>query len=760
HAAPASAVAAADPPPAASAVGHASSRSYTVQPGDELWEVAERELGSGERWRDIVALNEGLSDVSRLAPGEVLALPTAPDGAPEVTVVVEEGDTLWHIAGAELGDPHRWPELHRANSELVQDPDVIEVGWELRVPAADAAPVAPAPAPAPPPPEAEAEAEAEAAAVGTAEDAVAEAFGWGRPVEAVTPPGAEQEPRPAAETATETPAAGAAEEDHPSDDYPGMLAPVGAALAGSVLIGVAGRRRAQVLARAMGRRLVPLPEQVAHFWTALAHRSEAPAAVVAGGPTTIVLGWDGDEPVEADLEAERALLFTGAERTAAISAVVTALSCAPASAPVELVVVGRDDWVTALDDPRVGSEPSTQAGLNRLARTCSERRLAMRQRTLASVRADADLAEAFIPTVVVFLHPLSPAELDAVGDALALGEVGVSVVAGTAMAPHLPYAPVHVEREEAVLRGRRFSPQLVTAPARRALVELFATTGSLDTQPAPWWKGDDDLPPNVHPLPRQDRPEERAMTTTLSSPSHPVLFVLGPVELRGTAGTPPTRAVGQCMEYCAWLLHNPGATPTRMLHDLQVADATRRSNMSRLRTWLGADPAGTPYLPDAYTGRIHLDDRVTSDWEQFAATLSGGINVASSQALRDALTLVRGVPLGAFAFQWQWAEQLRADMIAMIVDAACVLAERSLKYGDPETAMWAIERGRIGAPDDDVLAVLEIETLARLGRASDADHAVLMLNRALRNEGRDLEASLAVRVQGVIQTPARRALSE
>nr|WP_255436493.1 LysM peptidoglycan-binding domain-containing protein [Tessaracoccus sp. MC1756] len=774
------------PAPSTSPTG--ARRGYAVQPGDELWAIAERELGSGERWREIVALNEGVSDVSRLHPGDILTLPK--DAAePPHTVVVQEGDTLWHIAGAELGDPTRWPELHRANAATVADPDLIEVGWELRLPEGGADAVAPAaeepgehaeqdaaaePVPDAPVPEPSREAfvaepttpaaveQAELPATsptGSPEQAVAEAFGQGYPIDAARPAHPQD---PAASAGHEATGTDADDQDSESaEDFSGMLEPVGAALASSVLLGVATRRRAQVLARALGRRLIPVPRQVSQFWTALAHRSETTVAgAPASGPTGVVLGWDGEETVNADLEAERAVLFDGDGAMSALGAIVTQLSCNPSASSVSLVVVGGDDWVRAIDDPRVSGENDTAAGLHRLARLCSERRLAMRQGTLAAMRADEDLRDAFAPTVVVFLERLEPAHLDAVGDALALGEVGVSVVAPTVGPSPLPFSRVLVSPQQGLFRGRSFTPQLVTAPARRALVELFATTGRLDTEPAPWWKGDDDLPPNVLPLPRLDRPEERPMTTRLSSPPHPVLSLLGPVELGATTGIAPTRALGQCLEYCAWLLQNPGATPSRMLRDLQVADATRRSNMSRLRTWLGADPAGQPYLPDAYTGRIALDERVTSDWEQFVALLSGGVNMAGSHALRDALALVRGEPLGIFAFQWQWAQQLRADMIAMIVDAACVLADRSLDQGDLETTRWAIARGRLGSPSDDALAVREIEALLRAGSQADAEHAVVRLNRALRAEGRDLEPALAIRVQDAMQTPARRALSE
>lgn len=744
----------------------AAGRSYEVQPGDELWSIAERELGSGERWRDIVALNPGVTESSRLSPGATLQLPQ--DEPPAPTVVVEEGDTLWHIAEDQLGDPHRWPEIHQANLYQIQDPDQIDVGWELQLP--PSADEAPPPPPEPTPGPAAAPGASGAMGIddlrvpdppleerrGSAADAVRESF--------PSTPQATTAPTDGGASAVEHAATSPvdvhdtdADMDEDQTDYQGLLLPVGAALAGAVLLGVTTRRRTQVLARAVGRRLVPVPAQVARFWTALAHRSEDRTVEPTDPtPTTLVLGWEGDEAVQLDVEAERAVMFTGGEAASALGAAITGLACTPWASGAELIIVDGDDWVEALDDPRISGEPSTAEGLTRLARLCSERRLALRQHTLAASRADENLAEAFAPTVVIFLSPLSAAELDAVGDALALGDVGVSILAATADPLQHAFTYVHVGAEQATLRGRRFTPQLVSTPARRALVELFAATGQLDTEPAPWWKDDDDLPPNVLPLPRHglDRPEERPMTM-LSAPPHPALLLLGEVSLTGTAGTAPSRAMGQCMEYCAWLLQHPGATPTLMLRDLQVADATRRSNMSRLRTWLGADEESLPYLPDAYTGRIMLDDRVTSDWEQFTALLSGGVNMAGTAALRDALELVRGEPLGTFAFQWHWAQQLRAEMVAMIVDAACVLADRSLSQGDLDTALWAIAQGRLGAPLDDALAVREVEALAQAGRRADAEHAVVRLNRSLRADGRDLEPSLAIRIQESLRRSTR-----
>lgn len=58
--------------------------TYTVRPGDSLWRIAERKLGSGFRWNEIYRLNKGrhfpdgrtLIDSRLIHPGWVLELPT------------------------------------------------------------------------------------------------------------------------------------------------------------------------------------------------------------------------------------------------------------------------------------------------------------------------------------------------------------------------------------------------------------------------------------------------------------------------------------------------------------------------------------------------------------------------------------------------------------------------------------------------------------------------------------------------------------
>ncbi|MEU9014636.1 hypothetical protein AB0D12_33745 [Streptomyces sp. NPDC048479] len=159
-------------PTSSTASTPASRTSYTVRetrPAQSLWGIAERELGNGERWREIAALNEGhvMADGqvfkanSFLQPGWQLEMPeisvgaggvrtqlsdgpTASAGQSEHVVTVHSGDYLSKIAEEELGDGDAWPELFKAsrgkpqpdNLPAISDPDVIYAGQRVTVPGA------------------------------------------------------------------------------------------------------------------------------------------------------------------------------------------------------------------------------------------------------------------------------------------------------------------------------------------------------------------------------------------------------------------------------------------------------------------------------------------------------------------------------------------------------------------------------------------------------------------------------------------------
>lgn len=719
-----------------------STVDHVVGDGDELWSLAEIHLGSGDRWREITAVNPGISAASDLIPGSVLKIPVTPD---ETDVVeVTPGDTLWHLADKHLDDPLRWPEIHEENRDKITDPDHIEPGWTLSLPT-DPASTAP-----------------------SGESAHLDA-GYADPTPLEPrPQGAESgssddEPLHSEESADHTDG-GTGEtndDDHdPSAGVAEILGPIGGVLAAGLFAGIAARRRMQLLNRAVGSRLVPYAPQLRRFVSALGRTGQqVDEEMQSLSPTSVMMGWVDDEPFHLDLEGAGLTVVSGEpELSQGLAAgVITGLMCSPWSTSVTVTTVQPDQsWHTALDDPRLTSHSELAEALTELQRRVARRRIALRDATLTQVRHDPDRSEAYAPYVMVFCRPLEAAHLQRIRDCLALGDVGVSVVATVRRSTSTTDTETSVtvmDEETAALAGSSFTPQLLTLPARRAIVDLFAAALDPSSEPAPWWQ-DDLLPANISVLPRRraHQDQEEPMPPWNDSPDSPTLLILGEVDLIGCRGRRPSRAVSQCMEYCAWLLENPSATPTAMANDLLVAEATRRSNMSRLRTWLGSDPDNEPYLPDAYSGRIDLSGDVTSDWEHFQLLLSGGVNNANDASLRAALAMVRGEPLHLVGFQWPWAEQLRTDMLSMITDATVVLADRYLETGDVDGARWALSQGIRAVGDDETLAARDITALSLLGDRAGVDRAVRKLTRAARADGRDISAETARRIQHALHT--------
>lgn len=124
-------------------------RDVTVQKGDSLWLIAERELGSGSKHRLIQAANPNL-DPNRLVPGQVVRIPldsavalvdgrresgssaVTTSGSGERRYVVQSGDTLMGLSQKFYGSTRHYRFLMEANG--LDDPNQLRRDMELRVP--------------------------------------------------------------------------------------------------------------------------------------------------------------------------------------------------------------------------------------------------------------------------------------------------------------------------------------------------------------------------------------------------------------------------------------------------------------------------------------------------------------------------------------------------------------------------------------------------------------------------------------------------
>jgi len=117
--------------------------SWTVEKGDRLWTIAEKTLGAGSRFEEIVSLNPGI-DPGRLTPGQVLRLPAHKGVAAKSPVVknsptttryhvVASGENLSSIAQRYYSSPD-WKLIYEANSDRLSSPDRIAEGLRLVIP--------------------------------------------------------------------------------------------------------------------------------------------------------------------------------------------------------------------------------------------------------------------------------------------------------------------------------------------------------------------------------------------------------------------------------------------------------------------------------------------------------------------------------------------------------------------------------------------------------------------------------------------------
>lgn len=121
--------------------------TYTVARGDTFIRIAEKVYGDRTKWKVIFDANRRqVADVKLLQEGQKLVIPALPESALKaqksllpatgtVKHTVKSGDTLYTLAEKYYGDGSLWQHIHDANKKVLPNPNRLEVGQKLVIPA-------------------------------------------------------------------------------------------------------------------------------------------------------------------------------------------------------------------------------------------------------------------------------------------------------------------------------------------------------------------------------------------------------------------------------------------------------------------------------------------------------------------------------------------------------------------------------------------------------------------------------------------------
>ncbi len=129
-----------------------TSSTYTIKPGDDLWNISENVYQDGYKWVEIAKINK-LENPGLIHSGNKLIIPKIEKNSVVIqtnkptqetnkimennaisgsTYTIKHGDNLWDIAVRAYGDGFRWPDIAKANN--LENPSLIFSDNVLQIP--------------------------------------------------------------------------------------------------------------------------------------------------------------------------------------------------------------------------------------------------------------------------------------------------------------------------------------------------------------------------------------------------------------------------------------------------------------------------------------------------------------------------------------------------------------------------------------------------------------------------------------------------
>jgi LysM repeat protein/DNA-binding SARP family transcriptional activator len=794
-------------------------------------QILDRNLGT------VMTDGQRFTNAALIQPGWVLQVPDERPWAPRVadgapTHVVQRGDTLSSIAERHLGSPDRWPEIWEANAgaalgggRTFDDPDLIFPGWELTVPLEPAAavpvlvPVAPlvdvppvdaqpvdvppvdvppvdvppvdvppvdapvtttvtpatvttttvlaipspsasaatSPSPgeasvsvAPPPldspgatPDAEHRGPASPSPIGLGHAAMLSAGIVA--LAGVIRQRRLRAARPHARLPARSPEAVASERLIRSIDARGRLLRVDVALrAAAGMLAQAERGVVVVFAAPSGEVELVLTGscELPAPWTGAGTRWTLPATVspetlapaarnaAMPCPALVQLGITPDQrDLFVDLEALGVLAVTSlAERADAVVAGIAAtLGASPFAEVAHLIGVGIDQDALLAHRHRHGcgsveESLALAAELIGAVPTAATSTFALRARMIGG--------ESWEPAVVLVGSTIE-SDLDEVARLRPSQGVALVVSSPTHRADERSGASLVDEQDRWCLRiGGEHSEVFELTPIGLTPDELLAVSDLL---------ADADDPTVSHERAEPDADDaetERDMGSAEANGCAPdvdglhvewslLVRLLGPIDVV----TPDRRTVAfersKTRELIAWLsTHRERATRTAArtaMWELDVRDATFANVVSEARRAMAravAPPEGSEWLGRTLTEQLPLHPNVRTDAEVLEHHLATARRQSRDDAiatLQPAVELIRGMPFEGTSYLWPDAEGLTSNLVLLATSAAAELAEHHLANGNVDGVFRATGQGLRVLPGHEELIALRMRAHARVG---------------------------------------------
>jgi DNA-binding SARP family transcriptional activator len=208
--------------------------------------------------------------------------------------------------------------------------------------------------------------------------------------------------------------------------------------------------------------------------------------------------------------------------------------------------------------------------------------------------------------------------------------------------------------------------------------------------------------------------------------------VLGPVEVRGAEHEFSRPWAKELVVYLA--MHPNGAAneawATALWPDRLMASSSLHSTASVARRSLGHARDGEDHLPKAH-GRLRLAGSVSTDWARFVESADG----RHVEGWKKALELVRGRLFdGLRSSDWPILEGTAPAMEATIVDVAGRLAGAYLQQGNEVGAEWAARRGLLVSPYDERLYRMLLRAADQAGNPAGVESVMSELIRLVADE--------------------------